>query len=219
MDLSQERKSIISRYHASLGGKLFLAARWYLTPYEKMASFLPSQGKILDMGCGHGLFAMAAAMTGPGRQILGIDHDVKRIELARNAAQGMSNLEFKTGDMTQIPGTGYDGIALIDVMHYFPMNVQETIFENAYRALRAGGTILVREVEPSRGAVSAFNQLYEKIATTTGFTQTKKESLHFRTRQGWESALSAIGFQVRSEPCSSRLFADILYIGKKLAGL
>lgn len=59
--------NLASRYNAipgiSLGTKLFLHLRWWLTPYERMAAYVPKTGKVLDVGCGHGLLAMEMALS------------------------------------------------------------------------------------------------------------------------------------------------------------
>ncbi len=51
---------------------------------------------------------------------------------------------------------------------------------------------------------------------TIGFTQSNniqaKENLSFKSQSGWEAKFAEHGFKVRSEPCSSPIFADILYI-------
>src|SRR5262249_47612295 len=73
-------KGIPSRYPArGLKTRAFLLARWALTPYSRMAEALPPSGDILDLGCGHGLLALSAALGSPHREILGIDHDDERI--------------------------------------------------------------------------------------------------------------------------------------------
>ena len=81
--------------------------------------------------------------------------------------------------------------------------------------LGPGGVLLIREVNPNGGFVSQWNRWYEKLATQIGFTQAKKQALSFRARGDWEETIQSAGFQVSSEPCSSIIFADILYIARK----
>jgi dolichyl-phosphate beta-glucosyltransferase len=199
----------------SLGTRFFLFARWHLTPYREMAKELPRKGAILDLGCGHGLFSMAAALASPSRKVTAIDHDEKRIDSARLAGDGISNLDFSIGNFTTPFGSGasrYAGIAMIDVMHYFDREFQQETAARAYKALERGGKLIVREVDPEAGAISKWNRLYEKLATKTGFTKSSNETQHaFRSRKDWERLFTEAGFQVRSKRCSSPLFADILF--------
>jgi 2-polyprenyl-3-methyl-5-hydroxy-6-metoxy-1,4-benzoquinol methylase len=195
--------------------RLFLWLRWHLTPYFKMAARLPREGEILDLGSGHGLLSVALAMQSPARKVLGIDHDEERVKIATEAASKMHNLRFERGSILAPPSGKYHGIALIDVMHYFPPEEQETILRQAAERLKSGGVLIVREVNPNGGWISQWNRLYEKLATATGFTRSDKQTvLHFRTPVEWSTLLSRIGLQVSMERCSSPLFADVLYVGK-----
>lgn len=200
----------------TLRSRIFLWARWHLTPYWRMASQLPKMGKILDLGCGHGLLSMALALQSPEREVLGIDHDESRIQLAKKAGALLPHLRFEKGSLLQLPESLFDGIALIDVLHYFSAAEQSAILKDCYDRLQPGGTLIFREVNPSGGLVSRWNRVYEKLATASGFTRSEsKTSHHFRTPDEWLSLVKKIGFSVRAERCSSILFADILFVGKK----
>ena len=211
---AKKNPGILERYqNASFFTRFFLFARWSLTPYARMASRLPPQGPILDLGCGHGLLALTAALDSPARTVLGIDHDQERIGLAQIAARNLPNLEVKKGNLMDPPSSTppYSGITMIDIMHYFEPRLQENLLRRAHQLLGNGGTLLVREVDPEGGWVSKWNRTYEKIATRIGFTQAEAAGLHFRTKKDWISLLESVGFEVKSERCSSFLFADILY--------
>jgi 2-polyprenyl-6-hydroxyphenyl methylase/3-demethylubiquinone-9 3-methyltransferase len=210
-------QDFLSRYEGiTFKTRLFLTLRWKLTPYLAMAKHLPRQGRILDLGCGHGLLALALALESPERSVIGIDHDVARVQAASHAAKAISNLQFQSGNLLDPISGSFSGIAMIDVMHYFEPKLQHDIFTRAYQALEPNGALIVREVDPAgKGLASWFNRFYEKIATITGFTQAQKPGLHFRTPDGWIKELKSVGFEVTSERCSSRLFADILYVCRK----
>lgn len=203
-----------------LSTRAFLGLRWKLTPYLTMAARMPLEGKILDLGCGHGLLSAALALSAPGREVLGIDHDESRIALAKKAAEGIGNLRYQTGGLLEsldpIPAASQCGIAMIDVLHYFDHEAQERVILKAKAALREGGILLFREVDPSAGAVSAWNRLYEKCATATGFTRSRRSTeLSFRSPEQWRALLEKCGFVARAEPCGHFLFADILFLGIK----
>ena len=224
--------NLASRYNAipgiSLGTKLFLHLRWWLTPYERMAAYVPKSGNVLDVGCGHGLLAMEMALSAPNRSVLATDHDVARIELAKQAAnsgKGIPNLRFEVSTGSPVADVGSDGkfaaIMMIDFLHYFSPEQQDAMIAKAFANLQPGGWLLAREVNQQGGLISKLNQFYEKMATLTGFTQSNtiqaKENLSFKSQAGWEAKFAEHGFKVRSEPCSSPIFADILYICEKPA--
>ncbi len=202
-----------------LASRLFLEARWRLTPYSDMERELPGAGPVLDLGCGHGLLSFALASRSSRRAVIGVDHDEKRIGIARRAlakAPAGLKLRFETGSAFSPPEGPFVGVTLIDVMHYFPPEQQMRIFEQAYRSLEPGGVLLVREVDPGGGWAGRLNRIYEKIATATGFTRSEqKSSLHFRSPPGWAAALAEAGFRVRHRPCTSALFADVLFVATK----
>ena len=220
--------NLASRYNTipgiSLGTKLFLHLRWWLTPYERMASYVPKSGKVLDVGCGHGLLAMEMAISEPNRTVLATDHDVARIDLASQAGKNISNLQFEVSTGSPVADAPADGkfnaIMMIDFLHYFSPEQQDAMIAKAFANLENGGWLLAREVNQQGGLVSKLNQLYEKMATMTGFTQSNtiqaKENLSFKSQTGWEAKFTEHGFKVRSEPCSSPVFADILYICEKV---
>ena len=217
--------NLASRYNAipgiSLGTKLFLQLRWLLTPYGRMAAYVPKTGKVLDVGCGHGLLAMEMALSAPGRHVLATDHDVQRIALARQAGAGIGNLQFEVSSGSPVTAGTFDAILMIDFLHYFSPEAQDDMIAQAFANLSPGGWLLAREVNQQGGLISKLNQLYEKMATMTGFTQSNtikaKENLSFKNQTGWETKFAEHGFKVRSEPCSSPIFADILYLCEKTA--
>jgi 2-polyprenyl-3-methyl-5-hydroxy-6-metoxy-1,4-benzoquinol methylase len=195
-----------------------------------MAAHLPTQGRILDLGCGHGLLALRAILQNPSRQVLGLDHDQERIRVAKAATVDLSNLNFKVGtfpgltsatpqdpEVIQALAQGFHGIAIIDAMHYFNYPAQAQILKAAFDHLKPGGILLIREVEPHSGIISSWNRLYEKIATGIGFTQSQNSQLYFRSKLEWCGFIHTFGFKVTWKKCSSVLFADILFICEKVS--
>ncbi len=213
---------IFSLYpNAGFSTKFFLFLRILMTPYHKMAAELPLEGRILDQGCGHGLFSVQLALHSMKRKVFGIDHDPARIALAQATSSKLNNLEFQTGSFllkNEKFDNSFKGVALIDVLHYFNPKDQFQILKNAYDALEQGGVVVFREVNPDAGLVSKINFLWEKIATFTKFTKsTNQINLTFRYPDEWEKLLKEAGFQkVHSKRCSNFLFADVLFKGEKL---
>ena len=117
--------NLASRYNAipgiSLGTKIFLHLRWWLTPYARMAAYVPNTAKVLDVGCGHGLLAMELALSAPQRTVLATDHDVARIDLAKQAAdsgKGIANLQFDVSSGSPVVLGTFGRITIINLLHY-----------------------------------------------------------------------------------------------------
>ncbi|MEK6580404.1 MAG: methyltransferase domain-containing protein, partial [Bdellovibrionota bacterium] len=193
----------LSRYgNSSFLNRVFLFLRWRLTPYLDIISEIPKEGRILDIGTGHGLLPIATSLLSPQCELLGIDHDPSRIAQAKQASLDLTQVRFTHGDLSQLPVDSFSAITLIDVMHYLSPDEQEALTQRAFKLLLPGGRFIVREVNQKPGAVSACNQIYEKLATALGFTRSANQSLFFRSESEWTSFFRSAGFDVSSRPCS-----------------
>ena len=220
--LSPLGRDVLSRYKgAGMIARLFLNARWRWTPYEEIASQVPPQGTILDLGAGHGLLALAMGLSEPGRTIRGIDHDPGRVANAQQAATGVANLTFATGGLLNAVADegvrgSVAGIVVMDAMHYLTFAEQETFLADARKTLHPNGVLLIRDVDAGAGKNFFINRMHERMMTGLGFT--RGDHLHFRTRADWLEVLARAGFVSESRPCSRFPFADELFVCKLAAG-
>jgi SAM-dependent methyltransferase len=193
-----------------------------LTPYDRMASVLPTRGGVLDLGSGHGLLSLSLARGSQQRRIIGIDHDPVRVRLAEAAALSLpvgSRPVFETGDLKDrlwsFESGSLAGIAMIDILHYFDPASQQFLVSQAARVLAPGGVLAMREIDTDAGIKAATNRLYERLATGIGFTKSVGPRLSFRGAADWTNLLENAGFAVRSEPCGPPLFADVLFVAQR----
>lgn len=214
--------SQVLRRYTGVGAisRLFLSARWRWTPYEQIASYLPTQGNILDLGCGHGLLSLAMGMSEPARTIHAIDHEQSRVTIAQKAASGLANITFQTGSLLDTSAAdqwrgAVAGIVIIDAIHYLPPAEQEVFLVNARKALIPGGVLLIRDVDAGAGKTFFINRLYEKTMTGLGFTMAK--DLNFRSQAEWLDLLGKTGFDCTTEPCCRFPFADRLFVCRQRA--
>ena len=118
------------------GGKLFI-----------QSSVNPQPGDaILDLGCGTGeLSAYLAQLVEPEGFVVGVDPDVKRLNLAKATHRDIKNLSFVEGNSDNFDGMGsakYDIIFLNQVLHWIPD--QQRAIKNMFSSLKEGGKIAVR---------------------------------------------------------------------------
>src|SRR5688572_10173813 len=123
--------------------------------------WLPSGGRLLDIGCGQGLMlALLAevgrwersASTSPGTlprfaHLVGVELRPHRARLAR-AALGSDAEIVETDARTLSAGTARV-VLLFDVLHMMPRPDQDALLAAAVRALEPGAMIVVREADAS----------------------------------------------------------------------
>ena len=71
---------------------------------DRNGRLIPNEGRVLDLGCGFGLFTLYDAMTHPHTQFTGIDLSGERIRLAGRSAEkmGHSSVQFIEGDARSV---------------------------------------------------------------------------------------------------------------------
>lgn len=159
-----------------------------------MDLLLPDEGRILDIGCGFGLFAAYFAQTQPNRQIIGVDPNAKRIEMAQrvSAQIGVTQNEYFAGDARDVELEGkFAGAYILDVMHHIPGPDQIALLERLRDVLLPQGVLVIKDIttEPAFGL--EFTRLLDRVMV--GWD----EPLLYRHHREWGSILEQLGFRVR----------------------
>jgi 2-polyprenyl-3-methyl-5-hydroxy-6-metoxy-1,4-benzoquinol methylase len=158
-----------------------------------MDLLLPDEGRILDIGCGFGLFAAYFGQTQPARRIVGVDPNERRIVMARQvcASLGLEN-EFIAGDARDVAlGGKFAGAYVLDVMHHIPKDDQLTMLERLRDLLAPRGVLVIKDIttEPHLGL--KFTELLDRVMV--GWD----EPLAYRHHREWGEMLTSLGFHVR----------------------
>lgn len=112
-----------------------------------MEAEVPRSGRILEVGCGHGLFSAALAQTAPDRDVVGVDVDGDKIHAAQRAAVRCGGrLRFAALPAGQLPPGPWDAVAIIDVLYLIDRAGQETLVRRLAADLAPGGVLLVKEM-------------------------------------------------------------------------
>ncbi len=159
-----------------------------------MDLLLTDEGRILDVGCGFGLFAAYFGQTQPRRRIVGLDPDSRRVGIARRVAArlGLDEHRFVVGDVRDAPLEGpFDAAYVLDVMHHLPRADQLRALERLRALLAPGGMLLVKDIttEPRSGLL--FTELLDRLMV--GWD----EPLAYRHHREWSRMLGDLGFKVR----------------------
>jgi 2-polyprenyl-3-methyl-5-hydroxy-6-metoxy-1,4-benzoquinol methylase len=115
---------------------------------DEIGQYLPTQGNVLDIGCGFGLFSLYFAHAA-GRRLLGCDLNERRISAARRAAGklGLTNVEFIEGDARSLSiDKVYDAVFMLDIVHHIPTTAVVPLLEGIRSHLAPGGVLLIKDV-------------------------------------------------------------------------
>lgn len=102
--------------------------------------------RVLDVCCGSGASAIPAAeIVGPSGSVIGVDLAENLLQLARTKAEqrGLANVEFRSGDMTNLPFEEGDFDAVICVFGIFFVPDMHVALHELKRVLRTGGTLAI----------------------------------------------------------------------------
>ncbi len=107
---------------------------------------LTAGARVLDVCCGSGASAIPAAeIAGPTGSVVGVDLAENLLELARAKAkqQGLENIEFRPGDLTNLPFAEETFDAVVCVFGIFFVPDMEAALRELKRVLRTGGCLAI----------------------------------------------------------------------------
>ena len=105
--------------------------------------------KILEIGCGFGLYGLYLSSLFPEISYCGYDINSKRVEMANLAARrlGLQNIKFKCQDARVLRiDEKFDAIVMIDLLHHLDNNSKSSLLEMCSRHLTCEGRLVIKEV-------------------------------------------------------------------------
>lgn len=206
----------VHRYRgAPLIARWFVHGRAFLSDLAFVERYLPRHGFVVDLGCGHGLFTNVLAEAGPGRRVLGIDVDERKIAVARGTIGGREGLRFEVGDIIHELPPHCDAITIVDVLYLLTPSDQEAVLRNAAQALAPNAPLVVKAQERAASARYALTYGQEILTVGLGFTRRSARRLHFLARAEALAMFERAGFLVDVVEMPRRPYSDVLYLARK----
>jgi 2-polyprenyl-6-hydroxyphenyl methylase/3-demethylubiquinone-9 3-methyltransferase len=107
----------------------------------------PARGRLLEVGCGHGLFANACALSRPELQVVGVDPAPAKIRAAAASVGSRGNVRFQEGRVESFAERGFDCVAVLDVLYLVPRGDWPSFLGACRASLAPGGRLLLKEVD------------------------------------------------------------------------
>jgi 2-polyprenyl-3-methyl-5-hydroxy-6-metoxy-1,4-benzoquinol methylase len=133
---------------------------------DEVGQYLPRRGRVLDLGCGFGLFSLYYASVRPGIEIEGIDLNERRIVTARKAATrlGLRNVRYEVRNATDFRADGpFDAAYMLDIIHHIPSETVRPLLEQLAKALPAGGRLVIKDVDARPAWKRWFTHALDKV--------------------------------------------------------
>jgi 16S rRNA G1207 methylase RsmC len=106
--------------------------------------------RVLDIGCGAGTVAFAAAFRAEGVTVHAIDSNARAVECAQHGAalNGLSSVTAEINADGKISDAGRYDLALANPPYYADFRIARHFLETGRNALRAGGKIIAVSKQP-----------------------------------------------------------------------
>lgn len=154
--------------HAPPTARAHVAIRWVSCPFPAVAALVPRTGRVLEVGCGHGLFAAYLALQSGDRDVTGVDVDAGKIAVASRAAararRAGAALEVAVAPSGRVPDGPWDAIVIVDVLYLLEPDAQRALLANCRAQLGPAGVLVVKEMGTEPRWKARWNLLQETLS-------------------------------------------------------
>ena len=180
---------------------------------QEIGQYLPRNGRILDLGCGFGLFSLYFALDAPTRKITGVDLDADRIEAATQCAArlGVTNVHYTHSNVLDWKASGegaaqFDAIFMLDLIHHLPKHEVADFLARVSQLVAPGGVLLLKDVSNK--------PYYKKLFTLTlDRLMVGSEPIHYWDPAELSALVEGLGFSVKRHTINDILpYPHILYV-------
>ncbi len=189
------RRELVGRIIATYSGiiKLYALVRFkiiHLRFLEEIEQYLPQEGTILDLGCGFGLFSLYMALCRPRAEIVGLDVDPGRLQVARSSALklGALNVSFVQQDLRDwAPDRALAAAYALDIFHHIPVESGNRLLDALYSHLEPGGRLLLKDIDTNPRGMLLFSYILDLLMSP-------RDQHSYRSASAWQERLARTGF-------------------------
>ena len=181
---------------------------------EEIGQYLPESGRILDAGCGFGLFSLYYALRYPTRRLTGFDLSPTRIEMAQHVARSLQveqRVSFHVKDVTTFGGGPdvFHAAYMLDILHHVPSATHKSLIKAIHDALAPDGILVLKDID-------AYPWWKVFFTWTLDMLMSPQHPPKYIARTNMVAMLSEAGFDVKAHSMLDILpYPHVLYICRK----
>lgn len=121
--------------------------------------------KVVDIGCGTGVFLKIAKEKYPNTQFIGIDPDKKALAIARKRLTHYTDIELRESFAESLPlaNKSIDVCFSTLAFHHMPNETKNKAIKEIYRILKPGGTVIIADFGKAEGISFRLLHILSKI--------------------------------------------------------
>ena len=139
-----------------------------ICPFDALLPLVPhGSRRVLDIGCGSGLWAGLLIQTGQASFVHGFDASQKAIGVAQRMRERLPEesreqlfFEYRSV-MDGLPDESFDVVTMIDVLHHIPSQAQEGAVRDALTRVNPGGLFLYKGMAQKPLFCAVMNRLHD----------------------------------------------------------
>lgn len=198
------------KLYANTGWKsIFAKWKFWEEPYTELEKLIPTQGKVVDLGCGEGILANFLAISSDRRKVIGFEIDKKRVAIAN---RDIPNTQFQQADITKLEIPDCDVITMFHVLHHLQSHKQqEDVLRKCFKTLKKNGKLLIVDVEIKPSLKYWICWLFDYFFVPWVFEGRFYTKAYFRNSKDWKKLLEEIGFSCKIIPADAgRPFSNVI---------
>lgn len=177
---------------------------------DQIGQYFRARARILDLGCGFGLFSLYYALTGPGRDIVGVDRNAARIDMANSCARalGVRNVRYVAQDALEFRGKeSFDAIYMLDLIHHLPREQVRPFLAELRSILGPGGLLVIKDVAHRPHYKRLFTLALDRAMVGL------HEAIYYWPPDDLVELVQGLGFDVKRHPIKDILpYPHMLYV-------
>lgn len=143
-----------------------------LNTLHLLSALLRNKRRVLEVGCGFGLFGCYFSARDPRVQWHGLDLDSGRVDMATKAAAnlGLHNARFSVADAREHLQLSerFDAVVMMDLLHHIPDDAKRQLLATVLDRLAPDGVLVIKDVTRRPWWKMSFTWLLD-VLVTRGF--------------------------------------------------